>query len=197
MKYFLLSVLVRIYSFFIRIDKRFEFDVLNYDSSLIFAFWHENILPLINVFSKLTNKDIRHISVLISTHKDGRLISNVIRHFNIQTIDGSSNRQPVKSFLKMLKKINDQDIVITPDGPRGPRRKLKKGVIELAYLSKRPIVPVACVSKNAWRIGSWDRMVIPKPFSKMTIYFFNPIYVNSKDEFDEKIQIIEDMLNGR
>ncbi len=193
MKVFLFYLLLRLYRIFISIKVEYEFDIQNYPKPVIFAFWHEIIL-----FLPFAAPKRRNVDILISTHKDGRFASGIIRYFGLGTIGGSSNREPTKAFLSMLKKIkqNKNDIGITPDGPRGPRRKLKYGVVELAYLSKSYIVPVTCKTSNAWRVNSWDKMIIPKPFSKVVFKFSEPIYINSKDEMKSKSKILEDRLSA-
>ncbi len=191
MKSLFLYLFLRLYRIFVKIETKSDFNVEQYPSSLIFAFWHETIL-----FLPFAAPKQRDIAILISTHKDGRLASDVIKRFNLNNIGGSSNREPTKAFLEMLKHIKSgKDIGITPDGPKGPRRKLKKGVVELAYLSKCPVVPVSCYASNAWRVNSWDKMIIPKPFSKITFHFLKPIDINKKSEFELKSKSIEKGLN--
>ncbi len=191
MKSFLLYLLLRIYRMLIKIDIKHDFDIENYPSSLIFAFWHETIL-----FLSFAAPKKRDIYILISTHRDGRFASDVIKYFGLGTIGGSSNREPTKAFLEMLRFIKKgKDIGITPDGPKGPRRKLKEGVVELSYLSKCPVVTVSCRATRVWRVNSWDRMFIPKPFSKLTFHFSKPINVKNKEEFESKKELIESNLN--
>ncbi len=192
MKAFVLYVILKIYRLVIKVKTDVSFDIENYPQPLIFAFWHESIL-----FLSFAKPKKRTINILISTHKDGKLASDVVKYFNLGTVGGSSNREPTKAFFAMLKSIknNKTDIGITPDGPKGPRRKLKRGIIELAYLSKMPIVPIVCCTTNAWRVHSWDRMLIPKPFSTVVFKFLNPLCVNSKDEFDQKAEELETLLN--
>ncbi len=192
MKSFLLYLLIKAYRTTIKIEVISEFDVSNYPDTLIFAFWHESIL-----FLPFATPEKRNIHVLISTHRDGLLASKAISHFGLKSIGGSSNRNPEKAFKEMLKKINEgADIGITPDGPRGPRRKVKKGVLKLAYLSKKGIVAVSCTPSNCFRLNSWDRMLIPKPFSRLTFRLHEPIFINTKEEIESKAIQLERLLNG-
>ncbi len=188
---FVFNLILRIYRLFLKIKVVQQYPLESIDTPIIYAFWHESILFLPFAYSG------NNLSILISTHRDGKLASNVIKYFNMKTIGGSVNRNPKKAFLEMLKSIkNDKsNIGITPDGPRGPRRKAKKGVLELAYFSGCPIMPIAFNPSNAWRLNSWDNFAIPKPFSTVTFVFKKPIYVKSKEEINTKMYELENQLN--
>lgn len=176
----------------LRIELRTDFDVERYPDSLIFAFWHEYIL-----FLPFVAPRSRKIDILISTHRDGLLASRVIRYFGLGTVGGSSHRQPRKAFLEMLSRLRSGvDIGITPDGPKGPRRELKDGVVELAYLGGKGVVCLCMKASRCWRVGSWDRMAIPKPFSKVEFRMFAPVFVHNKGEFSQFRRTLKDRLNG-
>ncbi|WP_025270506.1 lysophospholipid acyltransferase family protein [Hippea sp. KM1] len=163
----------------------------DYNKPVIFAFWHEVIL-----FTPIAYDKTRQIKILQSTHKDGVLASMVINKFGLKTVWGSSNREPLKAFRSMLNEIKKgYSIGITPDGPKGPPRKLKKGILELAYLTKAPIVPVVGRFSSYFRINSWDRMIIPKPFSTVKYILKKPIFILKKEEFKDKAAQIEGILN--
>ncbi|HHS48957.1 MAG TPA: DUF374 domain-containing protein [Desulfurella acetivorans] len=188
---FIFYVFLRFYRLFLRIKIIQEYPIKSINTPIIYAFWHESILFLPFVY--LGN----NLNVLISTHKDGKLASDVIRYFKMGTIGGSVNRNPKKAFLEMLRLIKNKgcDIGITPDGPKGPRRKAKLGVLELAYFSGYPIVPIAFRPSNAWRLNSWDRFAIPKPFSVVTFIYKEPIFIKSKDDIAGKVAELESKLN--
>ncbi len=188
-KALILYMFIRFYTKLCKVEIKYE-QPIGYEPS-IFAFWHEIIL-----FLPLAHDKKRRMDILISTHKDGLLASYTIKCFGLGTIGGSSHRNPQKAFMEMLKTIKDGvSVGITPDGPKGPRRKIKKGVVELAYLSKKPIYPVIGKFSSCYRLNSWDRFIIPKPFSRITFTYKKPIYVSKKSEFDEKIKELEEALN--
>lgn len=191
MKAFIFYILLRFYRLFLRIEIIQEYPINSINTPIIYAFWHESILFLPFVY--LGN----NLNVLISTHKDGKFASDIIKYFGIGTIGGSVNRNPKKAFLEMLRLIKHKgcDIGITPDGPRGPRRKAKLGVLELAYFSGYPIVAIAFEPSRAWRLNSWDRFAIPKPFSTVRFIYKKPIYIKSKDEISSKIIELEKQLS--
>ncbi len=182
-------MLIKIYAKLCKIEVEYEQPIEREPS--IFAFWHEIIL-----FLPFAHDRNRKMNILISTHRDGLLASYTIKYFGLGTIGGSSHRNPQKAFMQMLKAIkNGISIGITPDGPKGPRRKAKKGVIELAYLSKKPIYPVIGKFSSYYRLNSWDKFIIPKPFSKITFIYKKPIHVNKKSEFNKKTKELEESLN--
>jgi hypothetical protein len=189
-KAYIIYLLLKLYgkSCHIEVDNS---SIKNYKNPVIFAFWHEVIL-----FAPFAHDRNRPLKILHSTHEDSVLASMVTKRFGIYAVWGSSNREPVKALKSMVRELkNGFSIGITPDGPKGPRRKLKKGVIELAYLTKTPIVPMVAKFSSYFRINSWDKMIIPKPFSRVSFIMRDPIFVRSKSEFDEKAELLERILN--
>lgn len=195
MKALLLYLIIRIYRlfcFFKIKPKARNHPMDSYKTPVIYAFWHNSILLL-----SFARDKKRRIKILISTHRDGKLASDVIEYFNLGTVGGSSHRNPQKAFREMIKALQDgYDIGITPDGPKGPAQKVKRGIIELAYLTKAPIVPVVLSVSSAWYLNSWDRFIIPKPFSRVEYSFLDPIYIKNKNEIDEKSKELENVLNS-
>ncbi len=190
LKAFLLFLMIKAYSLFLKINVHYEVEIpLNEPN--IFAFWHEIIL-----FLPFAHDKKRPMKILVSTHRDGLLASHTIKYFSLGTVGGSSHRNPQKAFKEMLREIkNGVSIGITPDGPKGPARKVKRGVIELAYLTKKPIYPVIGKFSRCWRLNSWDKFIVPKPFSTVDFIYKKPIHVNSKQEIDSKMLQLERALN--
>lgn len=136
----------------------------------IYVLWHSNILSLSYLFRKSRS------TVLISNSKDGMRAAAVAAKWNYEVIYGSSSRQGFTAFRQCLKFLKaDKNIVITPDGPKGPRGIVKSGVAHLSKISNAPVIPLAANPDHYWKLNSWDRMVIPKPFSKVTILTGNEV----------------------
>jgi len=136
----------------------------------IYVLWHSNILSLSYLFRK------SHPSVLISNSNDGKRAAAVAAKWNYEVIYGSSSRHGFTAFRQCLKLLKaNKNIVITPDGPKGPRGIVKTGVAHLSKVSNAPVIPLAVHPDHYWRLNSWDKMVIPKPFSKVTILTGNEI----------------------
>ncbi|MCQ8239457.1 glycosyltransferase N-terminal domain-containing protein [Rhizosaccharibacter radicis] len=145
----------------------------------VVAFWHEQLplLPVLWWHARAVEPTLT-LHVLISRHRDGRLIADIVRRWNILAIAGSSHRREKDgnaardkgggaAFRTLLGLLRGGGLVaITPDGPRGPRRELQDGVLRMAALSGVPVVPVAARSSPSWNTASWDRMRLPLPFGR-------------------------------
>src|SRR5688572_22187507 len=128
----------------------------------ILAFWHRQLLPLLG-----RARWKRPINVMTSRSKDGQIIADVLALFGVQSARGSSTRGGSEALREILREAKrGKYIVFTPDGPRGPSGIVKEGVIVAAQLSRLPIVPIAFAPKKYITLRSWDRMIVPKPFSK-------------------------------
>ncbi len=136
---------------------------------LIYAFWHESFLGPAKIRTP--------VKVLISQSADGELIAQVCKHLGLGTIRGSSKRGGAQALLQLLRDGENTHLAITPDGPRGPRRQVKTGVVLLASLTGLPIVPLGVGFTGAWRFRSWDRFAIPRPFSTIAGVLGEPLIV--------------------
>lgn len=139
----------------------------------IYVAWHEYLLmPLVAYESQgKTTK------VLISQHADGEMIAQACRHMGVGTIRGSSTRGGVDALLQMIEASSKFHLFVIPDGPRGPRRRVALGVVYLASRTGLPIVPAGVGYHRPWRLKSWDRFAIPKPFSRVFAVSRQPIQV--------------------
>jgi lysophospholipid acyltransferase (LPLAT)-like uncharacterized protein len=140
----------------------------------LLAFWHEHILSL-----AYTHRD-RGIVVLVSQSKDGEYISQVIHRLGMGTVRGSSSRGGVRALLQMAKRGREgHSLAVTPDGPRGPRHVVQPGLLSIAARSELPIIPLTTGARSSWRLGSWDRFEIPKPFTRLRVITGEPISIPS------------------
>jgi hypothetical protein len=149
---------------------------------LILAFWHER-LPIMPVLMRLAlpllppGMPVRP-HVLVSRHRDGRFIGEVVRRFGLRMVYGSSNRGGGQALLELVRALGRGDLVaITPDGPRGPRRVAAPGVAQLAAMSGLPVVPAGAATTARHLLPSWDRMMLPLPFGRGVLVCGAPIHV--------------------
>lgn len=138
---------------------------------MILAFWHER-LPLAALGWRLLAKRVpqargRRAQVLISRHRDGRLIAAAVKPFGIDVVHASSSKGGVAGLRGLARILSEGGVaVITPDGPRGPARVAAPGVAQLAALTGVPVLPCAAASTRMRLAGSWDRMRFPLPFAR-------------------------------
>jgi lysophospholipid acyltransferase (LPLAT)-like uncharacterized protein len=158
----------------------------------LYAFWHEHLLLPARYFRGVD------CTVLISLHADGDLIANVIRRLGFRAVRGSPSRGGVEAVRRILHGEVPRHLVITPDGPRGPRRHVQLGVAYLASRLGLPIVPTGFGCDRPWRCGSWDRMVIPRPFRRACCVMAPPVVVPpaaGRGELERYRQSVETALN--
>ena len=120
----------------------------------------------------------RRAKVMISDHKDGEIIARVISFFGIGAIRGSSSKGAVKALAQSFRELKSGiDVIITPDGPRGPYHSVADGAVVIAQKQNAPIQILNYEASKFWQLKSWDKMIIPKPFSKISYTLSPPFSV--------------------
>jgi lysophospholipid acyltransferase (LPLAT)-like uncharacterized protein len=155
---------------------------------VIFVLWHNRIFTMPPIW-KLTGGKNRSTVVLTSASKDGSTLATAMEVFGIGSIRGSSSRRAVAALIGMKKALQEgKDVCVTPDGPKGPRYQVQPGLLKIAQTTGSDIIPIHILYSSAWRLSSWDRFVIPKPFSKVTVTFDKPISI-SKDLSEAEFEV--------
>ena len=148
--------------------------VRQHQRPVIFCLWHCELLCHMWNFRNLG------IVVLISEHGDGEIAARAAESMGYRTIRGSSRRGAERALLSLAREVkNGAHVAVTPDGPRGPAESFAPGALIAAQRSGAPIVLLRAVADRAWRLRSWDRFMIPKPFARLTIYVSAPVTVNA------------------
>ena len=159
----------------------------------IAAFWHDRLLMMPLAYQG------KKPSFLVSPHRDGLIVGRALKRFGFNPIFGSSSRGGASAIKEMVKAIqNGSDMGIVPDGPRGPRHRLQLGVIELARRTGNPILPLAFSASKKKIFKTWDRFLLPYPFSKGVFVWGGPIYVDAnldRNDLEEKRLFVERRLN--
>ncbi len=159
---------------------------------IIHIFWHRHVFFTIYKFKNTGAQP------LISLSKDGELVSNVAEEFGMNPVRGSSSKGGARAFLEFINSVknNKSEILITADGPKGPREKIKHGTILLAKKTNSVIVPISWYASRVKVFEkSWDKFLIPLPFSKIYFSFGNPFYINkNKNNINELKKELEDEL---
>jgi hypothetical protein len=157
------------------------------------AFWHGRLLMMPLIYNG------KKLSFLVSPHRDGQVVGKALERFGFRSILGSTTRKGFSAFKKMVKaNQNGFDIALTPDGPRGPRYQVQIGVIELAKLTGRPIVPLTFSASKRKIFKTWDHFLLPYPFSRGVFIWGEPIHVDphgNKTHLEERRNLLEMRLN--
>ncbi|WP_321531194.1 lysophospholipid acyltransferase family protein [uncultured Desulfuromonas sp.] len=159
------------------------------DQPVILSFWHDQLLLMAQGYQGPGSQ------ILISASKDGELIARTMHHLGQHAVRGSSSRGGRAAFKQLVRLAREaKDLVITPDGPRGPRHELKEGVVQLARLSGRPVVPMALVASRGHRFASWDRFLLPYPFGRLVYAYGTPQYCAKEDDPQQFRQRLEQAM---
>ncbi|MGL6133822.1 MAG: lysophospholipid acyltransferase family protein [Prochlorococcaceae cyanobacterium] len=148
--------------------------VLHRQTPVIYALWHCNVLfmPLLRLHAR------RPVAVLLSSHRDARIVGVAARMRGLELVEGSSTRGGAVAYRQLLRRLRSgQSVCITPDGPRGPAGQVKAGVLHLARQSGCAVVPVGLALTRRRRLRSWDRSVLPLPFGRAVLALGRPLYL--------------------
>jgi hypothetical protein len=161
------------------------------NSKIIVIFWHSRLLMAPFCWNYSNN-----FKMLISSHRDGRIISRAVSHLGIETIQGSSNKNKISSAKQIINELNQKNIIgITPDGPRGPNQKIKEGLISMQKKTNSVIFPLCYSAKFYKRLSSWDKFMFVYPFNKFVAVWGNPIIYNKKKSLTQNISIVQNELD--
>lgn len=164
-------------------------------SPVIFAFWHNQMFVMPYVYRRFLAP--RPAVCLVSASQDGEMIARVLARFGLGTARGSSSRRAREACLTLIAHLKEgKDVGITPDGPRGPRHQAHAGGVGLASLSGCPVIPLTC--DFGWKIElpTWDRFMIPLPFSVWRLRFGKPMHVAESLD-DEALEDVRQALQQR
>ena len=167
------------------------------DQNYIGSLWHNRLLIFPFVLQRFFSN--RRGAALISASRDGDLLADAIARFGFDVVRGSSSRLGASAILQLTDVLaSGRDVVITPDGPRGPAYELGPGIIFLAQKSGAAVLPVNMEYSSCWRLNSWDRFVLPRPFAKIRVIIGQPHRVrstNTVDDFEaERLRLQDAMM---
>lgn len=154
---------------------------------LIYALWHGRLLMVPWVSARLAPaRGARTIRILASRSRDGELIARFAHRFGLETVRGSSSRGGATAFRALAAALRSgDDVVVAPDGPRGPRHHVQPGLAALAALTGAPVVPIAFAARPARTLDTWDAFLVPAPFARCALVFGDIVHVGPGDDRDE------------
>lgn len=153
---------------------------------LILTFWHAGIFTVIWYLQRLSRAGAL-VTYLVSPSVDGELAVRMLSRIGARSVRGSATRSGVKAMRELYRSIARENgsPVVLPDGPQGPRHHCKPGSLLLAGLSGAPIQPIGCAARWAWQLPTWDRLLLPLPFSRVVITFGEPYRIPRGLDEDE------------
>lgn len=175
-------------------DKRRKAIAENARGSFVLATWHEHAI------AGVLSHPGQGIAVLCSQSKDGEIVAYIANRIGLKAVRGSSSRGGKEARDEMIDQLRSgTSAAVTIDGPRGPRRKPKAGIVDVARKSGAAIVPITCIANRYWTLSkTWDKTKIPKPFSKLLVHYGDPCFVAidcQGDDFDQVCLLTEQALN--
>jgi lysophospholipid acyltransferase (LPLAT)-like uncharacterized protein len=188
------SAFLRALMFTWRVHTKADFKKLETgDQPVIFCVWHNRLALSMRIYNQFGRQIWRApgMAALISASRDGAVLAEVLKKFNVEPVRGSSSRRGRQALLEATTWLERKfHVAITPDGPRGPRYRLQEGVIALAQVTGAPIVPVSTHVRGKICLKSWDRFQIPLPFADCEIRVGDLVYVprNASDAEREALR---------
>ncbi|PHS10634.1 MAG: hypothetical protein COA78_11045 [Blastopirellula sp.] len=161
-------------------------------TSGIYISWHEYIMPPCYLRGHC------NMLLLLSQHRDADWLSNAAQYMGFDTVRGSSTRGGTAALKELFRRSKKMQLVITPDGPRGPRRKLAQGAIFLSSKLQLPIIPIGFGFDRPWRIKTWDQFAVPRPFSHGRVIMGPQVQIPpnlDRDGIEHHRQHTESLLN--
>ena len=181
---FLAAALVRTLSFTLKVAREgfgpVE-DLVREDRRIILSFYHRRLvmMPQAYPFKRpQPTGEPRGVAILSSDSKDGERSAATWKWFGIHAVRGTAGDRGAQALVKMIRAVRDGwDLGITVDGPRGPRQRVKGGVLAVSRKTGAWVVPVCVAYEQAWTLRTWDAMLVPKPFSKVVVRYGDPFQV--------------------
>ena len=167
---------------------------------VIYILWHNRFFTVPAAWNQLCGRHRKTVTLTSASH-DGDMVARAMAVFGLGAVRGSSSRRGVAALVGLKRALQEGfDVCLTPDGPRGPRYKIQPGVIKLAESTGAPIIPVHVKFTSAWRLKTWDRFVIPKPFSRVEVTFAEAIHLprgmDAETFENERLRIENLLVNG-
>ncbi len=150
----------------------------------VFACWHGQMLPLLWAHRG------QGIAILVSEHRDGEIITRIARTIGFNAVRGSTSRGAGRALLGLVAELQrGRPVAVTPDGPRGPAGTFAPGALVAAQRAGVPLLTVGAHASSAWRLKSWDRFLIPKPFARINVAYGGPERVAGESPRDAAAEV--------
>lgn len=184
------------WTFRLKVENEKEWiDYLENGGSVLLCIWHQQFFSAIRHFQ---NYKVFNPSIMISQSSDGKIVAGVAERTGWNTVRGSSSKGGREALKKMITNLKESKLAVhIVDGPKGPSGIVKPGAIRLAHAANAVIVPFSVSAEKAWYFNSWDKFLLPKPFSKVFLRFGKMIKfdrVKDKEIFEDQRKQLEEIM---
>jgi lysophospholipid acyltransferase (LPLAT)-like uncharacterized protein len=177
----------------VRVTGRDALDAIRREKrAYVLSCWHGELLAAVWAHRG------QGMAPLISEHRDGEIIARICERLGYGTVRGSSTRGGARALLGLVRTLEQgTDVAVTPDGPRGPAERYAPGALVAAKKAHAPIVAIRVRASRAWRLRSWDRFLIPKPFARVVLAYSAPTYVSTDDgrTIDDEVRRFQALMD--
>ena len=175
-------------------------DLVREDRRIILSFYHRRLVMMPQSYPfrrRLPSGETRGVAILSSDSKDGERSAATWKWFGIHAVRGTAGDRGAQALVRMIRAVKDGwDLGITVDGPRGPRQQVKGGVLAVSRKTGAWVVPVCVAYESAWQLGTWDAMLVPRPFSKVRVRYGAPFQVPPRGDEEAFRGDLEKVLDG-
>ena len=167
-------------------------NLIKNNQSVIISIWHGRVLTFVKLLSK------KKYYAVAGTHNDAEIISQICLDIGWKVIRGSSSDKGKEALQGIVDALNIPGslVAMTPDGPKGPAKIPKAGVVRASQLTGAPIIPAATHCTKHWGFTNWDTFYIPKPFGRIEVIYGEPIYFTKEQSFEECLSIIKEAMDN-
>ena len=196
----LAAFLIRVLGLMLRIKMHDKagFFTGTHKGQYIFAFWHNRMIVMPLIYSGFYRR--KGATVLTSASREGSLVERVVRSFGMDAVRGSSSRKGATALRALSDRMeNGFDVIVTPDGPRGPCYRLGAGIVFLSQRSGHPVMPILVNYSRYFELKSWDKFRIPMPFSRVDVTLGPLFYAqpgDSDDAFEQERGRLENLMGA-
>ena len=168
---------------------------------VIVSHWHDRTFIAAHFLYRQLHRKGLDLTLLASQSRDGEIVSRMVKTWGIETVRGSTSRGGLRALRSIHRAIvrRGSSPILVPDGPRGPAYEPKAGALVLAQTSGAPILPLGFAARSCWHLRSWDRLIVPKPFSKIAIAIGEPVEMPTQldsEALEEARLRLEGILDG-
>lgn len=181
-----------------RIEGRHYLDqLIAADRSLLLCCWHQRLSACVGYLMRRQTRNGLNPGFLVSPSRDGELIARVVSGMGATIVRGSAHRTGARALRDLYTTMRGGvSPILHPDGPHGPANQAKSGSLLLAQMTRAPLLPMSFSASRYWQLGSWDRLIIPKPFARITLVIGAPIEVARGDDVEARAAVLTEQLGA-